>query len=84
MSVVKRVGLTRASATIVVVLLLVISGVMAHTLAQSDVVSAQTSGSGICDRTQQVRGAILAKLPNVSDWARRRTPPIRLSGDLSF
>ena len=45
--------------------LLAACAVLAYSLPQNDAVSAQADGTGICDRTQQVRDAILDKLNNI-------------------
>ena len=58
------IGRTRRT-TLLATALLAACAVLVHSLPQNDAVSAQTDGAGICDRTQQVRDAILDKLNNI-------------------
>ena len=70
--------------TLLAAALLAACAVLAYSLPQNDAVSAQADGTGICDRTQQVRDAILDKLNNIDCSAVTDTHLSGIAGGLGL
>ena len=70
--------------TLLAASLLAACAVLAYSLPQNDAVSAQADGTGICDRTQQVRDAILDKLNNIDCSAVTDTHLSGIAGGLGL